>query len=990
LVQADNYWNKWTSSSTPYDAEFDLSWGGGSNNGANGSFAADVTVGTYYTFQLVNNGYASTRAVVMKTSASPVAIATVGDLSSSRIYPGDAATISVTLDSDKSAEERVFIRYTTDGFATSSVVEATMTTGTAGSATIPSGVNTTGTTVTYYAYTTTVAATSGSNHDLITLSLGNNGGSNYAYTITNPQSTQAGTWGDTSTWLDGRAPATGETVEIAHDVTVAADISVTQVSVAASKTLTVNTGTTLSLGGGLTGDGALAIYGTLQINPSGYTSIAPTYGGSSTLTYNTGGTYAASTEWSAASGAGYPKGVTVTGNTTVSITGPKAMAGSLTVASGSTLSMGTSSGKLTVIGATNIEGSLSLGTSSGGDLELHGDLTLAASGSITDNDRAIFFEGSTVQSIDIDNGDYLDKILVNGTGGLRLGSNLTLKHGLGTLVEFGASSGGLSLNTYTLTLDDEVDGAETASDIDLIRVSGAATIAGPGTIDIRDEIIEVVDGTLTLSDNISLQGTGGAISTRLPSGESIAGSLALAASAEVTITDQAAGSVSLLSAQGQQVSMGTGAKIIAQHRIEGVDDSSGETPARSDRGYRFIGVPCAASGSFNPLDLQNPNQAAAPTGYYLGGSLLLDYAGYENLFTWDGGQWTAAYSAVDNNGDGSTSAISCQTGYTAFFFDDAYDPIGAAGNALTMSAGLTAVNANDVALTTNSGAGDSDDFFVIPNPFVSGISTSALISALSSNGDYNSTLRAWQFESHNGTSSQGSVVSYDSESAEAVLAPWTALVIESPASQPSALTIPAAAGASGSSRSFQERTSKDAGMSAVRGITLEIDQEERFMADLRIRVSPDFTVGFDRFDASAIAAPDGVGTLFGVLGEKNGTPRLKSTESLPELTGGARFDVPFESFGWDGPFTLRLTRADALPDGHALEILDRSTGQVHRLESAGDEIALISAQLGKLELAPTATATFRQVTPPPSLTAYQQRTIAHQKAGSLPRFELSV
>lgn len=162
------------------------------------------------------------------------------------------------------------------------------------------------------------------------------------------------------------------------------------------------------------------------------------------------------------------------------------------------------------------------------------------------------------------------------------------------------------------------------------------------------------------------------------------------------------------------------------------------------------------------------------------------------------------------------------------------------------------------------------------------------------------------------------------------------------------------------------------------------------MADLRIRVSPGYTVGFDRFDASAIAAPDGVGTLFGVLGEKNGTPRLKSTESLPELTGGARFDVPFESFGWEGPFTLRLTRADALPDGHALEILDRSTGQVHRLESAGDEIALISAQLGKLDVVPTATATFRQVTPPPSLTAYQQRTIAHQKAGSLPRFELSV
>ena len=235
------------------------------------------------------------------------------------------------------------------------------------------------------------------------------------------------------------------------------------------------------------------------------------------------------------------------------------------------------------------------------------------------------------------------------------------------------------------------------------------------------------------------------------------------------------------------------------------------------------------------------------------------------------------------------------------------------------------------------------------------------------------------------------MVSYDSESAETVLAPFTAMVIESPLVQPSALTIPVSAGTSCSScRSFQERTSKNAEHRAVRGLTLEVDRDGLFMADLRIRVAPTYSVGFDRFDASAITAPNGVGTLFGILGEKNGAPRLKSTESLPELAGGARFDVPFETLGWDGPFNLRLTRADALPDGHALEILDRSTGLVHRLAAVGDGVELISAELGKLAVAPTASSTFRQVTPPPSLTAYQQRTIAQQKAGNLPRFELSV
>ena len=36
LVEWDNYWNKWSNTSTPYNQVFTLYWGGGSQNGSNG------------------------------------------------------------------------------------------------------------------------------------------------------------------------------------------------------------------------------------------------------------------------------------------------------------------------------------------------------------------------------------------------------------------------------------------------------------------------------------------------------------------------------------------------------------------------------------------------------------------------------------------------------------------------------------------------------------------------------------------------------------------------------------------------------------------------------------------------------------------------------------------------------------------------------------------------------------------------------------------
>ncbi|WP_264510260.1 T9SS type A sorting domain-containing protein [Flavobacterium sp. N1719] len=189
LIQWDSYANKWYNTSTPYNQEFTLTWGGGSFNGPNAAFAVAPTLNRYYTMQIRGLAYANRQAVVMETTNAPVsfhATASTAVSNPGTVCSGTAATITVNLAGAKSAQERVFIRYSSAAnFSGSKVVEATGTGSNWSTATavIPGSDNTSGT-IYYYAYTTTVAATNSSDHDLITLRYGNNGGSNYSYSIT--------------------------------------------------------------------------------------------------------------------------------------------------------------------------------------------------------------------------------------------------------------------------------------------------------------------------------------------------------------------------------------------------------------------------------------------------------------------------------------------------------------------------------------------------------------------------------------------------------------------------------------------------------------------------------------------------------------------------------------------------------------------------------------------------------------------------------------
>jgi pullulanase len=111
----------------------------------------------------------------------------------------DAVTVTLTTASAPPAEQTFFLRYTTNNFSTSTVVQMTGS-GTSRSATIPA--QSASTNVIYYVFssanTTSIAP---ADADLMAINADTNGGSNYNYTVTAPPGPITAT-GAKALWLD--------------------------------------------------------------------------------------------------------------------------------------------------------------------------------------------------------------------------------------------------------------------------------------------------------------------------------------------------------------------------------------------------------------------------------------------------------------------------------------------------------------------------------------------------------------------------------------------------------------------------------------------------------------------------------------------------------------------------------------------------------------------------------------------------------------------
>ena len=192
---SDGYFNTWRASAasqilagyntviSPANNNASAFWR--NNFGGVSAFLPVTTSGRYYTFNITYSGttYQSQRMLVLETVFNPVIISTVTQAAGTF----GSRTITITTSATPNAAESIFVRYSTNSFSSSTIVQATGS-GNTWTATIPwqSGA------VGFYVYSSNrskaaidadvTSFSSQEIHDLSTLNLNNNGGSNYSWT----------------------------------------------------------------------------------------------------------------------------------------------------------------------------------------------------------------------------------------------------------------------------------------------------------------------------------------------------------------------------------------------------------------------------------------------------------------------------------------------------------------------------------------------------------------------------------------------------------------------------------------------------------------------------------------------------------------------------------------------------------------------------------------------------------------------------------------
>jgi hypothetical protein len=164
--------NKWGGANLTINDTTRLIFGGADND-------ISVTAG-HYTFVFDDRGYANTRVAVMRTTGEPITILEVKGVPASGVVAGQAVSVTLKYSGMPSNDENVFIRYSTDGWRTSQIVEASAAVNASFEApfTIPG--QAAGTVLSFYAVSTSVNPTKFlTNPDRFTINLNNNDGTNY-------------------------------------------------------------------------------------------------------------------------------------------------------------------------------------------------------------------------------------------------------------------------------------------------------------------------------------------------------------------------------------------------------------------------------------------------------------------------------------------------------------------------------------------------------------------------------------------------------------------------------------------------------------------------------------------------------------------------------------------------------------------------------------------------------------------------------------------
>jgi hypothetical protein len=126
LVGTDSYKEQWGGVAINIDNTTDIPFFAGTTLGPTNSISFED--GFYYSMRILDADLypvtdTNLKLAVMKTSAPPVSVSRTGQ-NPAVPTPDDPVVVRIGLSQPKSAEERIYLRWTTDGFITSHLVEA--------------------------------------------------------------------------------------------------------------------------------------------------------------------------------------------------------------------------------------------------------------------------------------------------------------------------------------------------------------------------------------------------------------------------------------------------------------------------------------------------------------------------------------------------------------------------------------------------------------------------------------------------------------------------------------------------------------------------------------------------------------------------------------------------------------------------------------------------------------------------------------------------
>jgi hypothetical protein len=563
--------------------------------------------------------------------------------------------------------------------------------------------------------------------------------------------TSGGLWSNFSTWLGGITSAdvpnsATAIVTIANNVTLDNNESVKNITInssggsfnnGSSQTLNISSGGTLTnngtftgnngtvsfsgtgtvngtvafnnltIAGGLTLSTNVTVNGNLQINTGGsISSNSPIFGSSSTLTYNTGGTYNISNEWtggnsnSITAGTGVPNNVTISSSTNVAIQGAngRGLAGNLQVDNLSTLT---------------------LGNAIGGDIYLGGNYT--QNGTLTNNGRAFFFTKQSGPQTLTGSSTLQIPYLVFSNSGSRtvqlsgVDLNCAATNG-GNAISFGSSGNDiLDLNGQTLSLG---------------TAGQSCTISGTGKFRGNTSSNISLNGTGTLGtlyfDQTTL-GTTNALNNltiNLTSSGSVTLGNALNLSGVLTPTAGVLTTGGFLTLTSTTI---TGGGAIGQGSTSGGYISGNVTIQRytqAQRGYRTIANPFTIGQSLNQL-----TKTIRVTGLTTakGTGTFADSTGNPSVFWYDPTK-PAGQSVVLQPMTSATDTSHWRKGNALYVFirGNGTEGMGGPGvgnytngtiSPVTLSMSSGTINQGSVPVSLTYGSGTSDNYNLIGNPY---------------------------------------------------------------------------------------------------------------------------------------------------------------------------------------------------------------------------------------------------------------------------------